>query len=116
MIAGHSGLPAVDEMDAMATDILFEFMNTVAGKVVTEWDQFGLTADFFPPEFVTDLSFEDQKDCDLFIQSVTLSLFEEEKITILACLEETERKLLKGKKVLVVDDSKMIRFMLSKQL
>ena len=30
-IAGHVGMPAVGQMDEMATDILFEFMNTVAG-------------------------------------------------------------------------------------
>jgi len=114
-IAEHTGMPAVDRMDDMATDILAEFMNTVAGKVITEWDQFGMTADFLPPEFVTDLSFDDRRPGNLFIHSITLLLSGKEKVTILTSLEETAKSPLKGKKVLVVDDSRMIRFLLAKE-
>lgn len=114
-IAEHAGMPAVDRMDDMATDILAEFMNTVAGKVITEWDQFGMTADFLPPEFVSDLSFEDHRPGNLYIHSITLLLPGKEILTILTSLEETEKSPLKGKKVLVVDDSKMIRFLLAKE-
>jgi len=37
-IAGFAGIPAVDALDDVATEILFEFMNTVAGKVVSAWE------------------------------------------------------------------------------
>jgi two-component system, chemotaxis family, chemotaxis protein CheY len=114
-IAGHTGMPAVDRMDDMATDILSEFMNTVAGKVITEWDQFGMTADFLPPEFVADLRFDDGHPGNLIIHSITLLLPGEEKLTILTSLEETEKSPFKDKKVLIVDDSKMIRFLLAKE-
>jgi CheY-like chemotaxis protein len=115
-IAHKMGMPAVDEMDDWATDILFEFMNTVAGKVITEWDNLGMAADFFPPEFVTDLSFEDERAGELMINSVTLWLQHNEKLTLLTSLEEIPKSALKGKKVLVVDDSKMVRFLLTKEL
>ncbi len=114
-IAEHTGMPAIDQLDEMATDILFEFMNTVAGKVITEWDQFGMTTDFLPPEFVADLRFDDKLADNLLIHSVTLSLPGNEKLTILTSLEEADKNPLKGKKVLVVDDSKMIRFLLAKE-
>jgi two-component system chemotaxis response regulator CheY len=114
-IAEYTGMPAVDQMDDMATDILAEFMNTVAGKVITEWDQFGMTADFLPPEFVADLKFDDPRPGNLFIHSVTLLLSAKDKLTILTSLEETEKNPLKNKKVLIVDDSKMIRFLLAKE-
>lgn len=114
-IAEHTGMPVIDQMDDLATDILFEFMNTVAGKVITEWDKFGMTADFFPPEFVADIKFNDQQAGEKLIHSVTLSLLGNEKLTILTSLEESEQSPLKDKKVLVVDDSKMIRFLLTKE-
>jgi len=114
-IAEHTGMPAVHQLDDMATDILFEFMNTVAGKVITEWDQFGMTADFLPPEFVADLRFDDNRCGNLFVHAVTLSLPGNEKLIILTSLEETDKNPLKGKKVLIVDDSKMIRFLLVKE-
>ena len=114
-IAEHAGMPAEERMDEMATDILFEFMNTVAGKVITEWDKFGMTADFLPPEFVADLTFEDQQTENLLIHSITLLLQDKNQLTILTSLEEIEKKPLKDKKILVVDDSKMIRFLLQKE-
>jgi CheY-like chemotaxis protein len=114
-IAKHAGMPEIDQMDEMATDILFEFMNTVAGKVITEWDRYGIRADFFPPEFVSDLNFNDLNGGELLLYSVTLSLPNKTQITILTSLEETEKNPLKDKKVLVVDDSKMIRFLLASE-
>jgi CheY-like chemotaxis protein len=114
-IAEQAGMPTADHMDEMATDILFEFMNTVAGKVITEWDKFGMTADFLPPEFVADLTFEGNSSGNLLIHSITLLLQGKEQLTILTSLEEIQSNPLKDKKVLVVDDSKMIRFLLDKE-
>ncbi|MEJ2157201.1 MAG: response regulator [Desulfobacteraceae bacterium] len=114
-IANRMGMPPVDQMNEWATDILFEFMNTVAGKVITDWDSIGMAVDFLPPEFVTDLSFEDKQPDALMINVVTLWLQNNERITVLTSLEEIPKSVLKGKKVLVVDDSKMIRFLLTKE-
>ena len=49
-IAAKTGLPDVDQMDDFCTDILFEFMNTVSGMVVSDWDKYGMNAVFAPPE------------------------------------------------------------------
>lgn len=115
-IAEQTGMPALGHMDDMATDILFEFMNTVAGKVITDWDKSGMTAEFFPPEFITDLKVDNQKDAVLLVHSVTLSTENEETLSFLTILEEIEKSALKDKKILVVDDSKMIRFLLATEL
>jgi CheY-like chemotaxis protein/CheY-specific phosphatase CheX len=114
-IAENTGMPTVDQLDGMATDILFEFMNTVAGKVVTEWDKMGLAADFLPPEFISNLHFGENRDKQLTVYSISIYLKQSGKLTILACLEETENRPLKSKKVLVVDDSKMIRYLLTNE-
>jgi len=115
-IAEKMGLPAVDSLNDLATDILSEFMNTVAGMVITEWDKLGLSADFSAPEFRTNLTFESSNDCDLLINSVTLLLAGNKKLTILTTIEERNANPFTGKKVLVVDDSKMVRHLLSKEL
>ena len=48
-IAKESGLPAISEFDDMAADILYEFMNTVVGQTITEWDNLGLSVAFGTP-------------------------------------------------------------------
>jgi CheY-specific phosphatase CheX len=111
-IAKNAGMPAVERMDD-AADILFEFMNTVVGKVITVWDKMGLTADFSPPEFVSDLEFNGQQSDDLTVYTITLKLRDDEKVIITVSLETTKKCILKDKKVLVVDDSKMIRHLLT---
>jgi CheY-like chemotaxis protein len=114
-IAENAGMPAVERMDDTATDILFEFMNTVVGKVITVWDKMGLTADFSPPEFVSDLQFNNQQSDDLAVYTITLKLRDNEKVIITVSSEKTKKSILKDKKVLVVDDSKMIRHLLTKE-
>jgi CheY-like chemotaxis protein len=114
-IAEKAGMPTVDRMDDMATDILFEFMHTVAGKVITVWDKIGLDANFFSPEFVSDLKFNGQQLGDLTIHTITLLLCDDEKVSLSVGLEETKKSVFKDKKVLVVDDSKMIRHLLTKE-
>jgi two-component system chemotaxis response regulator CheY len=114
-IADSTGMPAVDEMDEMARDILFEFMNTVAGKVITDWDNLGLAADFSPPQFVTDLSFQNEGQGELLVNAVSLITQNNEKLEILTSIEEKGTRSLNGKRVLVVDDSKMVRHILVKE-
>jgi CheY-like chemotaxis protein len=114
-IAKNAGMPVVERMDDTATDILFEFMNTVVGKVITVWDKMGLTADFSPPEFVSDLQFNNQQSDDLAVYTITLKLRDNEKVIITVSSEKTKKSILKDKKVLVVDDSKMIRHLLTKE-
>jgi CheY-like chemotaxis protein/CheY-specific phosphatase CheX len=114
-IAENAGMPAVERMDDTATDILFEFMNTVVGKVITVWDKMGLTADFSPPEFVSDLQFNNQQSDDLAVYTITLKLRDNEKVIITVSSEKTKKSILEDKKVLVVDDSKMIRHLLTKE-
>ena len=114
-IAANSGMEAINTLDDMATDILFEFMNTVAGRVITDWDEMGLSADFSPPEFVADLNFQDKSNGELLINVVTLYTQHSGKLEILTSIEEQENKSLMDKKVLVVDDSRMIRHILTQE-
>ncbi|MCP4748716.1 MAG: response regulator [Desulfobacteraceae bacterium] len=113
-ISRNVGMPDVDELDDMARDFLFEFMNTVVGEVITGWDELGLTADFSPPEFVEDFNLDDISNKDVSIHAITLGL-DTDPITILVYFEESSLNPLEGKKILVVDDSKMIRHLLASE-
>ena len=108
-------MPAIEDMDDLATDVLFEFMNTVAGKVITEWDGMGMNVDFYPPEFSGGLNFDNEGAGALLMHAIILHLQNKEKLTLLASLQETEEKPMQDKKVLVVDDSRMIRTILTKE-
>lgn len=111
-IGQHAGMPAVDRMGETATGIIFEFMNTVAGKVTTEWETIGRKADFFTPKQISEFSLQDESK-DAAIHLVSLILTQEASISLLNILVEKANTVLKGKKVLVVDDSKMIRYLLT---
>lgn len=114
-IAGKAGMALDDAMNDMVTDILFEFMNTVAGKIVTEWDDLGLDAEFFPPEFVVDLCLDDDPQRDMVIHAITLLLPHSGQLQILTCFETSEKRPLEARTVMIVDDSRMIRSILAKE-
>lgn len=114
-IAEKAGMALDDSMNDMVTDILFEFMNTVAGKVITEWDDLGLDAEFFPPEFVADFCLDADPQGEVVIHAVTLLLPNSEQLKILTCFETSGKRPLKARTVLVVDDSRMIRSILAKE-
>ncbi len=112
-IAENTGLPAISEFDDMAADVLFEFINTVVGQTITAWDKLGLSI-----EFDTPFSLEGEKiekalnvTCESYIITLSIS---GESIAMFLTFEETANNMLKGKKVLVVDDSRMIRLILLK--
>jgi CheY-like chemotaxis protein len=43
------GLPRLEEMDDTAADLLGEFMNTIVGRTISEWDRMGMPVRFSPP-------------------------------------------------------------------
>jgi CheY-like chemotaxis protein/CheY-specific phosphatase CheX len=114
-IAEKAGMALDDALNDMVTDILFEFMNTVAGKVITEWDDLGLDAEFFPPEFVVDLCLDADPQREVVIHAITVMLPNSGQLQILTCFETYDNRQLKAKTVLVVDDSRMIRSILAKE-
>ncbi|MDX2452594.1 hypothetical protein [Desulfosarcina sp.] len=68
-----------------------------------------MPADFSTPAYVNDLNFAGHHASEHIVFTVTLSIENNEEVTLLTSLEETMKSQLNDKKVLVVDDSKMIR-------
>lgn len=111
-IGQHAGMPAVDKMGETTTGIIFEFMNTIAGKVTTEWETIGRQADFFTPKLTSEFSLQNESK-DAAIHLVSLILTQAASLSLLNILVKKANTVLKGKKILVVDDSKMIRYLLT---
>ncbi len=95
----------------MAADILYEFMNTVVGQTITEWDNLGLSALFGTPSSLVGEKIEKALNTTRENYVVTLRV-SGESIVIFITFEEAVESLLGGKKILIVDDSRMIRMIL----
>ena len=113
-IAKNSGLPEISEFDDMAADILYEFMNTVVGQTITEWDNLGLSAAFGTPSSLDGEKIEKALNTTRENYIVTLRV-SGESIAIFITFEEAVESVLKGKKILIVDDSRMIRMILRQE-
>jgi len=113
------GVSSVNQFDEIVSDILGEFFNTILGHTLSNWETFGIRIKFGTPklsynfisnlknmpeteEYIIKLSFKSETvilDWDDLFLLVTFSPYPESELT--------------GKRVLVVDDSKVIRSMLS---
>lgn len=95
-------------------DYLCEFMNNAIGRVVTGWEKIGFNATFEPPKIL--------KNCALNIQFygcqryIIVMVFDVYQFLFEVVFIDGSYDVLTGKKILVVDDSMMIRQMLFRKL
>lgn len=113
-IAGHTGLPAVSELDTVALQSLYEFMQKGVGQAVSGWDKFGLSSELSTLSSLVDIpENETPPDTPHETHIVTLKV-SGESIAIFVTLKEVVENVLMGKTVLVADDSRMIRMILTR--
>jgi len=114
-IATNMGLPPVTEMGEVASDILGEFINIIMGNTISEWDKLGFRVKFGPPVSLEYSPIKEKKLCDTEAHMIILSLDVDHVVFRVTSTKLTKNKL-KGKRILVVDDSHMIRGILKKVL
>lgn len=114
-IAQNMGVTIGEEFDETAADILGELLNTVVGRATSEWDKLGTTVRFDPPTLVENFIIKQKKNLYTEDYIVILSL-DISQISIHLSITENVKQLEDGKKILVVDDSKMIRSILASVL
>ncbi|MBW1782523.1 MAG: response regulator [Deltaproteobacteria bacterium] len=114
-IGENMGLAPVDKLDEDATDILSEFMNTVAGEAITALDQMGLSAEFSTPFTIQENALDEGANLRSENYSIYFKIGDDEVVVSIS-FREIFKSILKGKKILVVDDSKLIRNALAKAL
>lgn len=110
-IAEKSGTPGVI---AYRDDYLCEFMNTAVGIALTEWDKIGFSATFGPTQIVENSSLNIHNcGCERSVVVMTLDV---SHLFFEIVFLDSSYESLSGKKILVVDDSMMIRQLLVKKL
>ena len=114
-ISTNMGLASVDEMGNMASDILGEFINTIMGNTITEWDKLGFRVKFSPPGLLENSPIKEKRLLDTKAFVIILQL-EIECIVFQLTVTQSSINKLAGKRLLVVDDSIVIRNILRKHL
>jgi len=114
-ISTNMGLSPVDEMGNMASDILGEFINTIMGNTITEWDKLGFRVKFSPPGLLENSPIKEKRLLDTKAFVIILQL-EIECIVFQLTVTQSSINKLAGKRLLVVDDSIVIRNILRKHL
>lgn len=113
-IAENYGLPAIRDFDDTAKDILHEAMNTIIGHTVTAWDKMGFRVRFIPPAAIEQAVIDGSTFADHEVHKIILELADGQmifKVTRSRNSQEPPKK-----RVLVVDDSAVIRGILAKAL
>jgi two-component system chemotaxis response regulator CheY len=113
-ISERMGIDVCREMDAMALDVLAEFLNTVMGRTVTGWDEAGLAVNFSPIKIIRDSMLATYSDCQCDSYVIILNLSFGWVVFGVSFLDRSKQVV--GKKVLVVDDSRLIRGFLRQAL
>lgn len=114
-ISTHSGLGDVNDVDEVASDILGEFINTIMGNTITEWDKLGLRVKFGQPQLLENSSLQEKKLLHTKAFVIILHLKIDFIVFMLTVTQNVVNKLA-GKRILVVDDSTIIRNILKKHL
>lgn len=112
-IAKSIGIELDEDADAEIEDILNEFMNTVVGHALTEWDRLGSPTEFSPPKSVAGKIPKSGPLSKSYLIILTLDM---NHVVFHVSFGRSDQNILAGKSVLVVDDSLVIRKLLSKSL
>ena len=114
-ISENIGLGEVTEFGEDAEEILGEFLNTVVGRALTGWDSLGLSTRFDPPQVLRGTELRSCRSAGAEAYTVILSL-DVGHVIFNVTFSKGGANSLEGKRVLVVDDSKIIRKLLEAAL
>jgi CheY-like chemotaxis protein/CheY-specific phosphatase CheX len=113
-IAENMGLPAFRQFDDNARDVLNEFMNTIVGHTITGWDKMGFRVRFNPPFSVDNINIRDAAFAAQEAYMIILDLGVDRVVFTITFIDGNRNQL--QRRILVVDDSGVIRGILSKTL
>jgi CheY-like chemotaxis protein/CheY-specific phosphatase CheX len=113
-LAENFGLPSPKKLDDTAKELLNEFMNTIVGHTITGWDRMGFRVRFSPPASVHNLNVRDAAFASQEAYMIILDLGVE-RVVFTVTFTDAARQPLQ-RRILVVDDSTIIRGLLSKTL
>ena len=123
-IAENIGLSAIEKFDEIASDVINEFLNTVVGHTTTEWSKNGLYVSFSPPVVSQNkqINISDMSNAIVYLISLNFapgtikSDFKAEELSLMVTFTKASDNELLGKRILVADDSSVVRTIVSKAL
>jgi len=123
-IAENIGLPPIEKFDEIAPDVINEFLNTVVGHTTTEFHKNGLYVSFSPPVVSRDkkINISDTSNTIAYLISLGFapgmikSDFKAEELRLMVTFTKTSDNELLGKRILVADDSMVMRKIISEAL
>ncbi len=119
-IAERLGMGKLTEIGDDSTDLLNEFLNVVVGRTISDWDSIGLKVKFGTPVYKKSYKSAASKSLQGYIISLDVAETEAEKSTeqiiLRVYFDEKAEKNIKGRKILLVDDSRVMRNIISQIL
>lgn len=114
-ISQTMGLEAPDKLDEYALGLLSEFINTIFGRAIASWDKLGFTARFHPPTFTLNTRLREANEFESEAYVIIL-LLKVHHVVFRVAFNKDQPKGISGKRILVVDDSMVIRKVVSMHL
>ncbi len=119
-IAERLGMGKLTEIGDDSTDLLNEFLNVVVGRTISDWDSIGLKVKFGTPVYKKSHKINPLKSLKGYIISLDVAEAEAEKSTeqiiLRVYFDEKSESKIKDKKILLVDDSRVMRNIISQML
>jgi CheY-like chemotaxis protein len=123
-IAENIGLPPIEKFDEIAPDVINEFLNTVVGHTTTECSKNGLYVNFNPPAVSRNkkINISDMSNTTAYLISLGFapgmikSDFKAEELSLMVTFTKNSDNELLGKRILVADDSMVMRKIISEAL
>ena len=114
-LAEKMGLEPVTEIDDIAADLIGEFLNTIVGRAISDWDRMGMPVRFSPPKFMKSARLQQDDQVTSVSYVIILSLAFSHVIFHVSFSEESS-VMGESKRILVVEDSAVIRNIIAKTL
>ena len=123
-IAENIGLAPIEEFDEIASDVINEFLNTVVGHTTTEWYKSGLHVSFSPPVVTQNKLINISNMSNAIVYLISLGFapgtiksdLKAKDLNLMVTFTKTGGDELLGKRILVADDSAVVRTIVSKAL
>ncbi|MBU1193614.1 MAG: response regulator [Proteobacteria bacterium] len=118
-IAQRLGMGKLTEVGDDSTDLLNEFLNVVVGRTISDWDSIGLKVKFGTPVYKKNYKSAGSKSLQGYIITLDVAGAADksaEQIILRVFFDEKTENNIKGKKILLVDDSRVMRNIISQVL
>jgi CheY-like chemotaxis protein/CheY-specific phosphatase CheX len=123
-IAQSAGLSEVVQLDETALDINHEFLNVLVGNTISKWEKIGLNVRFTPPASFKDQNIDITKTQDTeayqvklkFSPGASVTNLKADDLSLMVTFTKVGGANPMGKRILVVDDSAVMRNILAKAL